>query len=173
MRRARSVSLALALLALGAAPAAAGGKPDRFQEPAPPLVVPGGPDGACEFDVEFSNTVDQSMTFIFPADTNGDQRLMVVGHVVLQATNLETGESVLFPNNGQLRIWFNADGSVEAAGNGQIMLWYLATDAPVSSVGQGIWYLRGHATEMYDAGGNLLSASATGSLQDVCALLAS
>jgi hypothetical protein len=172
MRRVRPVILALAVLALSAAPAAAGGKPERFHEPALPLLVPGGPEGACPFDVQFENTIDQLKTFVFPVDSNDEQRIVFVGHVVLEATNLETGESVLLPNNGKLTLWFRADGSVDASFAGQIMAFYFAADEPVSSLGQGIWYVRGHGTETYDAEGNLLSASATGGVQDVCALLA-
>jgi hypothetical protein len=52
------------------------------------------------------------------------------------------------------------------------MAWYDATQAEASELGQGIFLVQGQARERYDAAGELVDASVTGRVTDVCELLA-
>jgi hypothetical protein len=170
MRRARAILFALALLPVFAAPAAAGGKPDRFLDPAPSFVIPAG--DYCAFDVRLENVVDHLATTIYPPTADGSQRIMINGHVVVRVTNLASGAWFEVGNSAMITIWFFGDGSVKVAFGGPLFAFYTAAEAPVSTLPQGLWYVRGHGSEEYGADGSLISATAVGAVTDVCALLA-
>jgi hypothetical protein len=172
MRRARAIPLALALLIFVAAPVSAGGKPDRFHDPALPLELPGGPDGICDFDVRLENLVDRIVVKVFPPNRAGAVRITLTGAVLARVTNLESGAWRDFRNNASVTIWEYPDGSASATFSGPVFAFYFAADEAVSSLDQGLWYVRGHGGEIYGSDGSLLSATAVGSIQDVCAMLA-
>lgn len=175
MRRVRSVlaipSALILVLAL-AAPAAAGGKPERFAAPADPLPLPGGNDGVCAFPVLIDNVVDRSHGLAFPPDRNGTARLTFNGYVLGRVTNLDTGKSALFPSSATVSIYDHADGSVSVTFAGPIFAYYFEADESVSNLPRGLWHVRGHGGERYGADGTLLEARAVGQVTDVCALLA-
>jgi hypothetical protein len=164
------LALAVLLILVVAMPAAAGGKPEKFREPTPDLLLPGGT--YCAFDVEIHNFVDQGQTFIYPPTSSGDQRIKFNGHVISSVTRVGTPRSADFSSNAQITIWFRSDGSVDASFGGQLFAFYTADEAAASSLGQGLWYVRGHGFEHYGPDGTLLSAGANGRVVDVCALLA-
>ena len=165
------LALAALLVVIFTTPAAAGGKPDKFLEPAPDLVLPGGV--YCDFDVLLHNVVDQGKTFIYPPTPEGDQRLKFNGHIISTVTNLENTSHVAeLSSNAQITIWIRSDGTVDATFGGQLFAFYTAEEAAVSSLGQGLWYVRGHGFEHYGSDGVLTSAGANGRIVDVCALLA-
>ena len=70
-----------------------------------------------------------------------------------------------------MTIWLFADGSASASFAGGIFAFYTAEEAAVSSLDQGVWYVRGHGTERYGVDGSLLDAQAVGNIVDLCAAL--
>lgn len=175
MRPARTVAVALlaaSLAAVVAAPVSAGGKPDRSQQPAPPLELPGGPDGYCEFPVLIENIVDRTTTTVFPADRDGTVRTRFTGFVRVRVTNLDTGESLERVLNGAITLREWADGRVTFSFSGPVIAFYTAADETVSDIPRGVWYVRGHGEEAYAADGSLQEAWAVGRRIDLCAALA-
>jgi hypothetical protein len=166
-----SLTLAAVLVVALTMPVAAGGKPDKVLEPTPDLVLPGGV--YCDFDVLLHNVVDQGQTFVYPPTPDGDQRLKFNGHILSTVTNLENASHVAeLSSNAQITIWLRSDGSVDATFGGQLFAFYTAEEAAVSTLGQGMWYVRGHGFEHYGPDGVLTSAGAVGRVVDVCALVA-
>jgi hypothetical protein len=168
MRRARAFLTALFLLFVVVTPVAAGGKPDRFLEPASPIELPAGV--FCDFDVTLTNIVDRGAIFVFPPRDDGSQRLVFNGFI--RSTASGNGQELVVNLNSKVTIWLFPDGRVEATFSGPVFAFYTVEEAEVSSLGQGIWYVRGHGGESYGVDGSLQSATAVGNIVDVCAALA-
>ena len=158
------------LLLAFAAPVAAQ-KPERI--PTEPLTL--GPDvfaGTCAFPVQLVDTFAAGNTKVFPVDENGDQRLLATGGFNSTLTNLDTGKTIDIKYFGRLQYIFRADGTVDLSASGGTLNWFTAADVH-STLGQGIWLVRGHITTRLDAETFLLLEPdrVTGTVTDICAAL--
>jgi hypothetical protein len=169
MRRLVQSLLAAVLLASLAAPVAAGGKPERFPAPFPPLDLPEGV--YCSFPVNLENLVDQTIGRAYPPNKGGVERLEFTGHVVTRITNTDTGAFVDLNSPAHVTLWLFPDGSFQVTFSGPIFAFYTAEEAAVSTLDQGLWYVRGTGSELYDPEGNLVEAVHHGNFVDLCALL--
>jgi len=170
MRRRIVSLLAATLLALlSAMPAAAQGGPERIwlgEEE-----IPFGEE-YCGFPVLLEDYFATTKVLIFPADEDGNQRLIQNGVFKSTVTNLDDpGQSTNLNLGGKITLYFNADGTVRVEGSGTILLWYSPVEAAVSELGAGIFLLHGRATERYGPTG-LVEATYTGRVTDLCAQLA-
>ena len=170
MRRLIALVIALASLAVFAAPAAAQG-PERF--PSEPITL--GPEvfgDACGFPVQLVDTFAAGGTKVFPVDENGDQRVLSTGGFRSTLTNLDTGKTVDIKYFGRLQYIFRADGTVDLSASGGTLNWFTSPDVH-STLGQGIWLVHGHITARVDAATFFLlePERVTGRVQDICAAL--
>ena len=95
---------------------------------------------------------------------------VIAGRSTLRVTNLEE------PSNRRIVAGpyvytqlAKVDGSLRVDVVGAAIGFYFEGDP--TNLGQGLWALRGHATEWYDAEGNLLQARFRGHSVDLCAAL--
>ena len=93
MRRATSILLALAALALVVAPVNAKAGPAREPYAPEPLVFDAGL--VCPFAVELATVNSRAQQLTFPPDEAGTVRIKVTGFYLTRATNLDSGESMI------------------------------------------------------------------------------
>lgn len=168
-RRIVSILAATLLVLLSALPAAAKG-PERFW--LTPEEILFGPE-YCGFPVLLEDSFSSVKAMVFPPDGDGNQRIVQSGLFKSSLTNLaDTGESTTLNLGGKITIYFRADGTVRAEGSGTILLWYSPAEAAVSELGSGLFLAHGRATERYGPAGNLVEATYTGRVTDLCAQLA-
>ena len=110
---------------------------------------------------------------VFPADDDGNSRIIAAGVIKSTVTNLDSGAATDVNLGGKVTILFAGDGSVHAEGNGTIFVWYSPAEAAAAETGAGLFLVQGRATEQYSTEGVLLSADYTGRLVDLCAELGS
>jgi hypothetical protein len=166
MRRFATLIAASLLILAVAAPAAA--QPERtWLEPETIHF-----EGYCPFPVLLEDDAVKVKELAFPPDAEGDQRLIYPGFYKSTLTNLATGASIRIMTSGSVNFTIRADGTASASGHGRTLVWYTAADAPDSDLGQGLFIVRGVATETYDADFNVTSATYRGTVRDICAELA-
>lgn len=173
MRRLITAILALAVGLVAAGPVAAGGQPDRSPVPAGAFVLPGGPDGYCAFDVLIEDVISRGTEAVFPPKRDGTMTIRYTGFHLVRATNLDTDASRTFVLNAMVTIWVYEDGRVGAKFGGPVLAYYSAAEADRSSLGAGIWYVRGTGGETYASDGTFLDAWAAGHKENLCETLAS
>ena len=169
MRRLVGLLAAIALLLAVAAPVAAQG-PERFWTEE--TVQSFGPE-YCGFPVELVDSFSANKALVFPADDDGNSRIIAAGVIKSTVTNLDSGAATDVNLGGKVTIFFAGDGSVHAEGNGTIFVWYSPAEASAAETGAGLFLVQGRATEQYSTEGVLLSADYTGRLVDLCAELGS
>jgi len=136
------------------------GQPVRVRAPFVPFIV----TGACEFDVYWDALADKGyFTIITEPDAT---RYLLTGIFKSRFTNLTTGKSVDLTTSAQMTQVFYDDGSFEVVLHGPFIGWFGYPGNPPLAYVKGLQSLR------YDAAGNLLTATQSGPVQDVCALLA-
>ncbi len=166
------LSLAVALVSLLAfAGAVAAKAPDRF--PNEPTVL--GPDAlaeTCEFPVELVDTFAAGTTKVFPADADGDQRVLFTGGFRSTITNLDTGESIDVKYFSRIRYVFHPDGTVDVSATGGTINIFSADDVH-ATLGRGLFPVHGNSTARLDAETFLLLEPDTirGRVFDICAAL--
>jgi hypothetical protein len=164
MRR-RLLVLSALVTALAFAPAATANKPIREIIPAPDDMVI---SGQCEFPVlGHIQGSEIDTTFI---DKAGDpvKLLGVFPGNTLTLTNLDTDKSLTLGATGSFQLRANPDGTASAMVTGRgAWLGNPVTGEP------GIWYQNGRVSANFDAAGNTTSVGSTGTLVNLCALLAS
>ena len=170
MRRLVSLAIALASLAVFAAPVAAQG-PERF--PNEPTTL--GPEvfgDACDFPVELVDTFAAGSTKVFPIDEDGDERILSTGGFRSTLTNLDTGETIDIKYFGRVQLTYRADGTADVSASGGTLNWITSGDV-LSTLGRGIWLVHGHITGRIDAETFffLEPERVTGQVVDVCAAL--
>jgi hypothetical protein len=170
MRRFVSVVVALASVAVFAAPVAAQG-PERI--PNEPVTL--GPEvfgDACAFPVQLVDTFAAGNTKVFPVDENGDQRVLSTGGFRSTLTNLATGKTIDITYFGRLQYIFRADGTADLTASGGTLNWFTSPDVH-TTLGQGIWLIHGHITARLDAETFFLlePERVTGHVMDICAAL--
>lgn len=110
-----------------------------------------------EIDTTFTDRAgnDSKLLGVFPGNT-------------LTLTNLDTGTSVTRPATGSFQLRLHPDGSASAkvTGHGP---WF---PNPVTGE-SGIWYQNGQVRAEFDADGNMTSVGYSGTLEDLCPVLAS
>jgi hypothetical protein len=153
---------ALTLVAMSAAPALAGGKPEKtLEESPPPVVYPAGE--LCDFDLLFEDIHNTSHALTFPVADDGTQRQLVGGHIVLRLTNLDTGLSRIYNASGPGT--FRYGDTLVVEGEGPWILYFFEGDAD----GPGVWYTRGKIRVEVDLDtGQITSASRPSNTIDVC-----
>ena len=162
MRRLFATFGALTLVAMSAAPALAGGKPEKAPEESPPPVIyPAGE--LCDFDLLFEDILNTSHSLTFPVADDGTQRQLFGGHIVLRLTNLDTGVSMMYNASGPGTFTYGDTLVVE--GEGLWLLYFFEGNAD----GPGVWYTRGKIRVEVDLEtGQITSASRPSNTIDVC-----
>ena len=153
---------AIALVAVSAVPALAGGKPVKAPEESPPPVIyPAGE--LCDFDLLFEDILNTSHSLTFPVADDGTQRIRYGGRIVLRLTNLETGASRIYNASGPGTFTFGDTLVVE--GQGLWLLYFFEGDAD----GPGVWYTHGSIRVEVDLEtGQIMSASRPRNTIEVC-----
>ena len=171
MRRLVSLAVALCLLAVLAAPAAAGGKPQKTNI-GPTILTADDLAGTCDFPVQVVDTFASSSEFVYPTRANGDQLVKYTGGFRSVVTNLDTGSSIDVTYFGRLTYLFKTDGTVDVSLGGKALFWTTADDT-LSSIGQGLWMIIGHMTTTLDAETFLVlePEQLKGRVVDLCAAL--
>jgi hypothetical protein len=157
----RSIVIALAVwLALASVVAvAAEGKPVRVRAPFVPFTV----TGACEFDVYWDALMDKGyFTIITEKDAT---RYLLTGVFKSRLTNQVTGKSVDLITSAQMTQLFYNDGSFEVILQGPFIGWFGFPGNPPLA------YVKGRQSLRYDAAGNVVAATQSGPVQDVCTML--
>ena len=133
MRRLVGLLAAIALLLTVAAPVAAQG-PARFWTEE--VVQSFGPE-YCGFPVELVDSFSANKALVFPADDDGNSRIIAAGVIKSTVTNLDSGATTDVNLGGKVTISFAGDGSVHAEGNGTIFGWYSPAEASAAETGVG------------------------------------
>ena len=157
--------LSTVLFVLALVPTATANRPIREIIPAPDdLVI----TGQCSFPVRAhfeGREIDTTFT-----DRAGDpvKLLGVFPGNMLTVTNLDTGRSITRPATGSFQLRARPDGSIsmKVTGHGP---WF---PNPVTGE-SGFWYQSGQVSAEFDADGNMTSVGNTGTLEDLCPVLAS
>ena len=123
----------------------------------------------CAFPLAGTPVANNQVIKTYPADANGDVRVLVEGLLKAQVTNVDTGKSLVVNVSGPTTQIFHPDGTSDLTLDGSVMVLYNARFNP-----------RGPATLIY-TGHTVLSVSADGVLTlvsttdkqpfDVCAAL--
>jgi hypothetical protein len=156
--------VAAALLLAAAAPASAD-KPLREPLLLEDFVL----SGSCDFDV-FLHVVENKgfITTYFDDDGNPTQQIGT-GRLVVELTNLETGESIVYNVSGPAFFTFSEDGSFDAVLGGRGLAFFFpgeVEDLPLLFVNSG------QVTFHFDPEGNIVGVDQVGEVTDVCAALA-
>ena len=117
----------------------------------------------CPFPVRVEPVIDSTVVHALP---NGD--LFITGRLVQKATNVLTGESMLFPRSGPLRLVFNADGTVTDISLGQVLWTFFSQDVG----GPGLFLFKGRVVIQSSPDGFATSVSHVPNTTDVCQVLA-
>jgi hypothetical protein len=169
MRKVLFFIATVGLFALPSSLASATGQPTRT--PVPDSVFTASlPAGAvCSFALSYAPVVNKQVYTIFPAETNGDVRQDLRGHVIFRVTNDETGNSIDVSVTGPETDIFHADGSITKTFGGPTGLALLPTDNPP---GPALFLVYGRTVVNVSPSGVQTLVSETGTQVDLCALLA-
>jgi hypothetical protein len=155
--------VAAALILAAAAPASAD-KPLREPFPQGDIII----SGSCDFDV-FAHTVEDKVKAKTYFDKDGNPtRQIVNGRLVVELTNLETRESIVYNTSGPGFLTFFEDGSLDFVFGGRSLVWFFpgeVEDLPLLFVNSG------QVTLHIDPEGNIV-VEQVGEVEDVCAALA-
>jgi hypothetical protein len=130
MRQRRYLAFCTAvLIATGAlASTASAERPTRDFVPAGTLSYPAGK--ACSFGLLIEVVINREYALTFPADANGDVRVIVTGRLVARYTNVENGHSLELNIGGPVFYTFHPDGSFDAVLAGRSAINLYPTDIP-------------------------------------------
>ena len=167
MRRIAFVLAAAGVLLVTASLATASGKPTRSLTGNVPFTLPAGV--GCAFPTSYEVLVNGETTTTFPADANGDVRLIVTGKLISRVTNLDNGKSITLNISGPAMIVEHPDGSAHALGGGVSAFPFFPTDTPA---GPHWWVFTGRLDLTVTAAGNLVLNGINGTQVDLCPQLA-
>ena len=160
-----AAAVVAATLILAAAAPASADKPLREPLPSDDFVL----SGSCDFDV-FVHTVENKEFIKTYFDDDGNPtRQIINGRLVVELTNPETGESIVYNISGPGFVTFFEDGSVDSVAGGRSLAIFFpgeVEDLPLLFVNSG------QVTYHFDPEGNLVGAEQVGEIEDVCAALA-
>ena len=97
----------------------------------------------CEFPVELVDTFAAGTTKVFPADADGDQRVLFTGGFRSTITNLDTGESIDVKYFSRIRYVFHPDGTVDVSATGGTINIFSADDVH-ATLGRGLFLVHGN-----------------------------
>jgi hypothetical protein len=122
----------------------------------------------CSFPLRSQPLVNEAVATIFPPEENGDQRVILTGHLIVEYTNLDTGKSKVYNLSGPGILQVHPDGSVTFELLGRSSVDILPTDIP-----PGPLFLVNSGKLVFELtpSGQLILLSQTGHVQDVCAEL--
>ena len=162
MSRVLAVLGAIALVAVSAVPALAGGKPVKASDGSlPPVTYPAGE--VCDFDLLYEDILNTSHSLTFPAGADGTERVLFGGRIVARLTNLDTDTSRVYNASGPGT--FSFANTLTVMGHGPWLVTFFEGDAG----GPGVWYTRGHMQVEVDLDtGQIISASRPPNAIDVC-----
>jgi hypothetical protein len=156
------VSLVILTALLGASPASAA-KPLREFLPNSDAVI----EGACDFPVAVTVLENNEFSTTFFKDGNVT-RVLVTGRLVVELTNVDTGESLVANISGPGIFTFTTDTTLLKT-EGQWLLVFFPGDLGEGEPGQ-IWLTSGQfVVEFSEEGQRLLEAH--GTFKNVCLLL--
>jgi hypothetical protein len=166
MRHAIRASVMGAMLAaLVIAPSASANKPIREVFPSPPdrLIT-----GQCAFPVRGHIEGPEINTTFTDKNGNPIRLLGVFPGNTLTLTNLASGKSITLPATGSFQLRAHPDGTaaVKVTGHGAWPDGNPVTGEP------GIWYQNGQVSATLDADGNATSVKSSGTLVNLCPVLA-
>lgn len=145
--------------------AASADAPLREPLPAEDFVI----SGSCDFDV-FLHVVENKEFITTYFDDDGNPiRQIVTGRFVVELTNVETGESILYDISGPVFFTFSEDGSFDAVLGGRGLAIFFpgeVEDLPLLFVNSG------QVTFHFDPEGIIVGVEQVGEVEDVCAALA-
>jgi hypothetical protein len=156
--------VAVALILAAAAPASAD-KPLREPFPAEDFVL----SGSCDFDVRFHTVENKEFITSYFDDDGNLTRQIVNGRFVVELTNLETMESIVYNVSGPGFLTFFEDGSLDFVFGGRSLVFFFpgeVEDLPL------LWVNSGQVTMHLDPEGNVVGVEQVGDVEDVCAALA-
>jgi len=160
---------AIALFAFPSMLPAANGKPTRvlITDLQQTFDIPAGL--VCGFELAGTPVANNETTTTYPADANGDVRVLITGTLKLQLTNVDTGKSIVVNVSGPGTVVLHPDGSAseDLRGNDLVLFFPGATPA-----GPATYLFTGHTILSFDPAGNETLVSTTdNSPLDVCAAL--
>jgi hypothetical protein len=157
--------LSAVLFVLALVPTATANRPVRE-------IIPGQDDlvitGQCAFPVR-AHFEGREIHTTFTDRARDPVRLLgVFPGNMLTVTNLDTGRSITLPATGSFQLRLHSDGSASAkvTGHGP---WF---PNPVTGE-SGVWYQSGQVSAEFDGDGDMTSVRNTGTLEDLCPVLAS
>jgi hypothetical protein len=156
--------VAAALILAAAAPASAD-EPLREPFPAEDFTV----SGSCDFDVRFHTVENKAFIKSYFDDDGNLTRQIVNGRFVVELTNLETLESIVYNISGPGFLTFFEDGSVDFILGGRSATFFFpgeVEDLPL------LWVNSGQVTTHFDPEGTVVGVEQVGDVEDVCAALA-
>jgi hypothetical protein len=156
--------VAAALILAAAAPASAD-KPLREPFPSEDFTI----SGSCDFDVGVHTVENKEFIKSYFDDDGNLTRQIVNGRLVLELTNLETLESIVYNASGPGFLTFFEDGSLDFVFGGRSFVWFFpgeVEDLPL------MWVNSGQVTMHADPDGNVVGVDQVGHVEDVCAALA-
>ena len=127
--------VAAALILAAAAPASAD-KPLREPFPSEDFDI----SGSCDFDVSIHTLENKEFIKSYFDDDGNLTRQIVNGRLVIELTNLETGESIVYNISGPGFITFFEDGSLDFVLGGRSLLFFFpgeVEDLPLVFVNSG------------------------------------
>jgi hypothetical protein len=170
MRTTMLLVAALAFFALPSSLASAGGKPTR--SPVPDVFNTFDfPKGlACAgFELAGAPVVNNEVAKIFPADANGDVRIIVTGSLVERVTNVDSGKSIAVNVSGPVFVTEHPDGSATLDFGGRSgPIVFFPTDIPA---GPRAFINSGRVVVTVTPTDQFILVSQSGHEEDVCAAL--
>jgi hypothetical protein len=166
----RHVALLIGVIGLFAFPASlasASGMPTRAPVPDSANTATVAAGLACDFTLHVEPVVNNEYTLTFPAEPNGDVRVIASGHLLTRFTNLDTGHSIVVNTSSEDTIVLHSDGSatVDASGPQTLVLFASDTGGPSAYVNSGRVVLNISPT------GDITIVSQTGTQFDICSAL--
>ena len=123
----------------------------------------------CAFPLAGTPVANNQVIKTYPADANGDVRVLVEGLLKAQVTNVDTGKSIVVNVSGPTKEVIHPDGTADLTLNGSVMVLFNARFNPL---GPHTYIYTGHTVLSFNTFGLLTLVSTTDSKPfDVCAAL--
>jgi len=123
----------------------------------------------CAFPLAGTPVANNQVIKTYPADANGDVRVLVEGLLKAQVTNVDTGKSIIVNVSGPATLINHADFSLDANLGGSALVAFIA---PFNARGPATYIYTGHTVLSFNAFGLLTLVSTTDNKPfDVCAAL--
>jgi hypothetical protein len=165
VRRMLALPLISLLFVLLPASAASADEPLREPLPAEDFTIA----GSCDFDVFLHVVENKEFITTYFDDDGSPTRQIITGQLVVELTNLETGESIVYNISGPVFVTFSEDGSFDVVLGGRSLLFFVPGDVEDLPL---LFVNSGQVTLHIGSEGNTLGVEQVGDVEDVCAALA-